>query len=384
MVEVADIFRTYGRAYRSKYKLPKRMIKVMSAIENCRTAKLGGHIDECDECGHIRISYNSCRNRHCPKCQSLTKEKWLMDRKNDLLPIEYFHIVFTIPDKLNSLILRNQKELYNILFKSVSETLLELGKKPKYLGAEIGFISVLHTWGQNLMDHPHIHCIVPGGGLSRDSKKWISCREHFFIPIKVLSRLFRGKFLSQLKNAYKEEKIQFHGCIVALKKEINFQEFLNELYQKEWIVYSKPAFKNPEHVIEYLGRYTHRVAITNSRIREIRNGKITFQYKDYKQENKKKEMTIEADEFIRRFMMHILPDRFVKIRHYGILSNRNRKTKLRRSKELLGVSIKEAKEKKSWQELLIEVTGNDPTKCPCCKTGRLVRKENIGIKKQIA
>lgn len=375
MPEVADIFRAYGVTYRGKYKLPRRMMKVMSAVESCRTAKLGGHIDECDECGHIKMSYNSCRNRHCPKCQSLVKERWLMDRKNDLLPVEYFHVVFTIPDALNPLTLRNQKELYTILFKSVSETLLELGKDLKYLGADIGFIGVLHTWGQNLMDHPHIHCIVPGGGLSLDSNRWISSREGFFIPVKVLSRLFQGKFLSYLKHAYNEDKLKFYGSIKELDLERNFSFFLDSLYKREWVVYSKSSFKNPEHVVEYLGRYTHRVAITNNRITDIRNGNVTFKYKDYKEQNKSKHMTIDAYEFIRRFMMHVLPDKFVKIRHYGILSNRNRKTKLRRCKELLGVPLKQLKEKKGWQELLLELTGKDPRQCPCCKTGRLVRKE---------
>jgi hypothetical protein len=378
MPEVADIFRVYGDAYRRKHKLPRRMMKVMTAVEDCRTAKLGGHIDECDECGHIKISYNSCRNRHCPKCQSLAKERWLMDRKNDLLPVEYFHVVFTIPDILNPLILRNQKELYTILFKSVSETLLELGKDIKYLGADIGFIGVLHTWGQNLMDHPHIHCIVPGGGLSFDSNRWISSREGFFIPVKVLSRLFRGKFLAYLKHTYEEDKLNFYGSIKELGIERNFHMFLADLYKREWVIYSKPSFKNPEHVIEYLGRYTHRVAITNNRITDIRDGNVTFKYKDYKERNKSKQMTIGAHEFIRRFMMHVLPDRFVKIRHYGILSNRNLKTKLRRCKEILGVPLKQKKEKKDWQELLLDLTGNDPRRCPCCKTGRLVRKEIIG------
>lgn len=378
MPEVADIFRVYGGTYRSKHKLPRRMIKVMNALESCRTAKLGGHIDECDECGHIRISYNSCRNRHCPKCQSLVKERWLLDRKNDLLPVEYFHVVFTIPDTLNPLTLRNQKELYTILFKSVSETLLELGKDPKHLGADIGFIGVLHTWGQNLMDHPHIHCIVPGGGLSFDSERWIPSRDSFFIPVKVLSKLFRGKFLAYLKSAYKEDKLKFHGSIEDLGIERNFHMFLDDLYKREWIVYSKPSFKNPEHVIEYLGRYTHRVAITNNRITDVDDGNVTFQYKDYKEQNKSKLMTIDAHEFIRRFLMHVLPEKFVKIRHYGILSNRNRRTKLIRCKELLGVEIKHSKEKKGWQELLLELTGKDPRRCPCCNTGRLVRKEFIG------
>lgn len=392
MSEVADIIREYGEDYRRKHKLPSRMIKVMNAIESCRTSKLGGHIDECDNCGHIRISYNSCRNRHCPKCQGLAKERWLMDRKSDLLPVEYFHVVFTVPDTLNPLILRNQKEIYGILFKSVSETLLELGKDPKYLGAEIGFIGILHTWGQNLMDHPHIHCIVPGGGLSFDSNRWISTREQFLIPIKVLSRLFRGKFLSYLKAAYSKDKFKFYGNIQDLTEEKEFNELVDSLYKREWVVYSKPPFKSPEYVLEYLGRYTHRVAISNNRITDITDGKVTYKYRDYKDGNKDKLMTVEAHEFIRRFLLHILPDNFVKIRHYGILSNRNRNTKLKRCKEILGISTKKSKEKISWQELLKELTGKDPRICPHCNIGRLVRKEilsqvkdrNMEIKKLIA
>ena len=392
MLEVADIMREYGEDYRREHKPPSRMIKVMNAIESCRTSKLGGHIDECDNCGHIKISYNSCRNRHCPKCQGLAKERWLMDRKSDLLPIEYFHMVFTIPDTLNPLTLRNQKEIYSILFKSVSETLIELGKDPKYLGADIGFIGILHTWGQNLMVHPHIHCIVPGGGLSFDTKRWISSREKFFIPVKVLSRLFRGKVLFYLKEAHRKERLKFPGNIKELSKEREFNMFMDSLYKKEWVVYSKPPFKNAEHVLEYLGRYTHRVAISNNRITDIKDGKVTFRYKDYKDGNKNKLMTIKAHEFIRRFLLHILPDNFVKIRHYGILSNRNRRTKLKRCKEILGISTKETKKKKSWQELLLELTGKDPRKCSCCGVGKMITKEilssysdkNMQIKKLIA
>jgi len=368
------------------------MIKVMNAIESCRTSKLGGHIDECDNCGHIRISYNSCRNRHCPKCQGLAKERWVMDRKSDLLPVEYFHVVFTVPDTLNPLILRNQKEIYGILFKSISETLLELGKDPKYLGADIGFIGILHTWGQNLMDHPHIHCIVPGGGLSFDSNRWISSREQFLIPIKVVSRLFRGKFLYNLKDAYCKDKLIFCGKIQDISEEENFNELVDSLYKQEWVVYSKPPFKSPGYVLEYLGRYTHRVAISNNRVTDISGGKVTYKYRDYKDGNKNKLMTVGAHEFIRRFLLHILPDNFVKIRHYGILSNRNRSTKLKRCKELLGISTKKTKEKISWQELLKELTGKDPRICPHCSIGRLVRKEilspvkdkTIEIKKLVA
>ncbi len=238
MVEVADIFGSFGEEYRRTNKLPKRMHKAMKAIEACRTAKLGGHIDECDSCGHIRISYNSCRNRHCPKCQGIAREKWLIDRKKDLLPVEYFHVVFTIPDRLNPLALRNQKEVYGILFKAASQTLLQLGKDNKYLGGEIGLISILHTWGQNLMDHPHLHCIIPGGGLSLDGKRWINCRKNYFAPVKVMSRLFRGKFLDYLKKSYKQEKLLLIGEISQLESKKEFQNLLDTLYQKEWVVYN--------------------------------------------------------------------------------------------------------------------------------------------------
>lgn len=392
MTEVADIIREYGEDYRRKHKLPSRMIKVMNAIESCRTSKLGGHIDECDNCGHIRISYNSCRNRHCPKCQGLAKERWLMDRKNDLLPVEYFHVVFTVPDTLNPLILRNQKETYGILFRAVSETLLELGKDSKYLGADIGFIGILHTWGQNLMDHPHIHCIVPGGGLSFDTSRWIASRERFLIPVNVVSRLFRGKYLSYLKVAYSKDKLKFCGNIQELSEEKKFSELMDSLYKREWVVYSKPPFKSAEYVLEYLGRYTHRVAISNNRITDMAAGKVTYKYRDYKDENKNKLMTVEAHEFIRRILLHILPDNFVKIRHYGILSNRNRGTKLRRCKGILGISTKKSNVKIGWQELLKELTGKDPRICPHCNIGRLVRKEilspeksrNVGNEKLVA
>jgi hypothetical protein len=276
MVEVADIFRKYGETYRQRYKLPLRMHKVMSAIERCRTAELGGHVEKCNECGHIRISYNSCRNRHCPKCQGLAREKWLVERKKELLPVQYFHAVLTIPNTLNPLALRNQKEVYSILFKAASETLLELGRDPKYLGAEIGFISILHTWGQNLMDHPHIHCIIPGGGLSLDGKRWISSKNGFFIPVRVISRLFKGKFLAYLKNAYRAGKLQFEGTIQPQGQQVRFQRLVDDLYGKEWVVYCKPSFNSPIDIMEYLGRYTHRVAISNDRILKIDDGMVTF------------------------------------------------------------------------------------------------------------
>lgn len=386
MIEVADIFLEFGQAYRQSHKLPQRMLKVMSAIERCRTSELGGHVDECDTCGHLKISYNSCRNRHCPKCQSLAKERWVDSRKRDLLPVGYFHIVFTIPEGLNFLALKNQKEIYSILFKAASEALLQLGKDPKRLGAEIGCISILHTWGQNLMDHPHLHCIVPGGGLSFDGSRWISTRDKFFVPVKILSRLFRGKFLAYLKEAYHDHDLKFTGDNQSLAGQQQFQKLLDGLYEKEWVVYCKPPFGSPEQVVEYLGRYTHKVAISNNRIIKIENGKVTFRWRDYRGGNQNKLMTVEAFEFIRRFLLHILPDNFVKIRYYGFLSNRNRNTKLKKCQEVLGVVLNEKQSLTpsiSWEELILKLTGTDLRKCPCCEKGRMIIRQILYPKRYI-
>jgi hypothetical protein len=380
MIEVQDIFNEHGSRYREKHNLPYHILRAMGSIELCRTSHMGGHMDECDSCGHVRISYNSCRNRHCPKCQTLAKEKWIDKRKEDLLPVEYFHVVFTIPEELNSLTLFNQKEMYSILFKVVSETLIELSSNIKYLGAKIGFTTILHTWGQNLMNHPHIHCIVPSGGLSIDEKRWQSSKKDFFIPVKVLSRKFRGKFLYYFKKAYFSSAIKCSGDNERLKDKELFKVFVDKLYKKEWIVYCKPPFKSAEHVFEYLGRYTHRVAISNSRIVKLENGMVTFKWRDYRDNSKQKLMTITAEEFIRRFLMHILPRKFVKIRHYGILSNRSRKLKLEKCKRIIGV-VSSIKKKSisnlSTVELILMLTGKDITQCPCCKTGKMLKKEGV-------
>lgn len=371
-IEVADIFRAYGRLYREAHKLPIRHRRAMRAIEICRTADLGGHKYKCNKCGALLISYNSCRNRHCPKCQNLEKERWIEAREKDVLPTHYFHVVFTAPDALRPIALRNQRVVYGILFRAVSETLNELARDPKLIGAEIGVIAVLHTWSQTLIDHPHIHCIVTGGGLSLDGTRWISTREKYFMPMKVLSVVFRGKILDYLKQAYKSGKLSFNGDIEALKEERDFKKLLDRLYRQKWHVYCKPPFKAAEKVVEYLGRYTHRVAISNERIVRLEDDHVTIRYRDYASGNKMKEMTLDASEFIRRFLLHILPDRFVKIRHYGILSNRNLKTKLLKCKELLGVPVlKTDEEPLSWQKLFEDITGIDPTLCPYCKKGRL-------------
>lgn len=379
-LEVADIFRSHGPAYRQAHgkEMPLRQLRAMRAIEICRTAELGGHVEECDHCGALRISYNSCRNRHCPKCQCLDKERWLEDRKKDLLPTRYFHLVFTLPEGLRALALRNQKVVYNILFKAASETLKELTEDPKYLGAEVGFIAILHTWSQGLMDHPHLHCIVTGGGLSLDGQKWIPCKKDFFIPLKVLSRLFRGKFLAYLKEAKDKGDLAFPGNIAHLKEDRTFKAMLDDLYDREWVVYCKPPFHRAETVMDYLGRYTHRVAISNHRLVKMEGDQVTFRYRDRKDNDTVKLMTLHVSEFIRRFLLHILPDGFMKIRHYGILSNRNRKEKLPLCERLLGVHCQnKATENthESWQDLLTRITGIDPGICPSCGKGRMVFKE---------
>ena len=343
----------------------------MSAIQKCRTSQLGGHMDVCGGCGNTQISYNSCRNRHCPKCQTLAKERWIDNQKSNLLNIGYFHVVFTIPDTLNSMVYQNQKVLYTLLFKSIAETLVELASDKKYLGAKLGFTSVLHTWGQNLMHHPHIHCIVPGGGLSL-ANKWVNSRKKFFIPVKVLSRKFRGKFLHYLKQLYYQDKLEFHGSQKFLSNDTDFETLLSSLYSKEWIVYCKAPFKDATCVVEYLGRYTHRVAISNNRIIGIENGNVTYKWRDYKDSSKCKLMTISSDEFIRRFLIHILPSGFMKIRHYGLLGNRNKTTKLKICKQLTNTPVL-LKEKPSTLQLIERITGKDLSKCPHCGSDKLSR-----------
>ncbi len=371
-IRACRYFWRYGVAYRETNKLPVRHLRVMRAIEICRTADLGGHKYECDTCGALDISYNSCRNRHCPKCQSLEKERWLEARKKDLLPISYFHVVFTIPEQLRPIALRNQGVVYTILFKAAAETLKQLGRDPKHIGAQIGFIAALHTWSQTLIDHPHIHCIVTGGGVSMDGTRWISSKKKFFIPFEVLAKVFRGKFLSYFKEANKEGKLNFPGKISKFGEKAGFRKLLDALYSKNWVVDCEETLKSPEKVIDYLGRYINRVAISNDRIEKLEDDKVTFSYRDSADNKCVKHMELDAFEFIRRFLLHVLPDKFVKVRHYGILSTRNRKTKLLTCKELLGVPAGGDEEELSWQELLFKLTGVDPTLCPHCGKGKLI------------
>ena len=380
-LEVADIFRAYGKVYRDAHahEMPLRQLRAMRAIEICRTAALGGHVHECDRCGALRVFYNSCRNRHCPKCQSLDKERWLEARKEEVLPTCYFHVVFTLPEGLRPLALRNQRVVYSILFKAVSETLKELGKDPKHLGAEIGFIAILHTWSQTLIDHPHIHCVVTGGGISLDGERWVRSKKRFFIHVKVLSRLFRGKFLAYLRKAYDSGELQFSGKIADLEAKAAFDELLSDLYDQEWVVYCKPPFRSAEAVMGYLGRYTHRVALSNDRLVKVESDRVSIRYRASADGDKMKLLTLDAMEFIRRFLLHILPERFIKIRHYGILSNRKRKRKLSRCRELLGVATGQDNANKvgrePWEDLLTRITGVDPKVCPQCGQGQMKLKE---------
>jgi Putative transposase/Transposase zinc-binding domain len=378
-LEVADIFRAHGQSYREsrKHGMQGRHYRAMNAIEICRTAELGGHVDECDVCNEVRISYNSCRNRHCPKCQCLDKERWIEARKRELLPTNYFHVVFTLPNPIRPVALRNQKCIYTIHFRACSETLKELALDSRYLGVRIGFIALLHTWTRTLLDHPHLHCIVPGGGLSLDGSQWISGRKKFFIPVKVLSRLFRGKFLHCLKEAYNAGELVFPGKIEHLRERKAFQNFLSDLYQQEWVVYCKPPFHNAETVMDYLGRYSHRVAISNDRLVKMEAGRVFFRYRDSRDNNRMKVTSLDAHEFIRRFLLHVLPDNFMKIRHYGLLSNRNKKTALLSVRELLGVDTNDEsddQENETWEELFLRLTGVDPRVCPACGKGTMKRK----------
>jgi hypothetical protein len=337
-LEVADIIRHAGNSYveRNRSHLAWAHLKVLRAIQNCRTAALGGHLDRCSLCSHRAISYNSCRNRHCPKCQTHARDQWLAARSEELLPVEYFHVVFTLPHALSALILQNKRLLYNLLLRASAETLLEIAADPKHLGAEIGFLSVLHTWGQTLQHHPHVHCVIPAGGLSPDHMHWVQPQRHgFFLPVRVLSRVFRGKFCDGLKRLFRSRQLQFHGALRNLSSPILFRPFLRSLFRQDWVVYAKRPFGGPEHVLHYLARYTHRVAISDHRLLAFANHNVTFRWKDYAHGSKQRKMTLTAHEFLRRFLLHILPSGFVRIRHFGLFANRDRRKHVSLCRKLL-------------------------------------------------
>ena len=359
MPEVQDVFRLFGEEYMRRAMPPPHVCKTVRDIINCRTSALGGHVDACDECGFVRVSYNSCRNRHCPKCQALAKERWVMARESELLPVPYFHVVFTLPEELNGLAIRNRGIIFNLLFSASSETLKALARDGKRLGAEIGFTSVLHTWGQNLMFHPHVHVIVPGGGLTPGGQ-WRNSRKKFFIPVKAMAKLFRGKFMGALKKA--RPKLQ------GLEDDAAWLAISNALFAKGWYVYCKRPFKSCRSVLQYLGRYTHRIAISNHRITSIIDGLVSFKWRDYKNGSKVKVMSLAADEFIRRFLLHVLPPGFTKIRHYGFLAPAAKQKKLALCKRLTGASAA-VSAKLSAVDIMKKLTGRDITLCPCCGIG---------------
>lgn len=338
-LEVADIFCAHADNFIDNHTLGFHQLKVIRAITRCRTAALGGHVDVCPQCGgEPAISYNSCRNRHCNKCQAQARHRWIDARKEELFQTRYFHVVFTLPHELQTLVLQNQAELYNLLFRAVAQTLREIARNPEHLGAEIGFFGILHTWGQNLLFHPHIHCVIPGGGISANRDSWIHPKYPFFLPVKALAKVFRGKFVAGLRRAHRKKRLTCAGSIQHLVDAKYFAAFLRTLFRQDWIVYAKPAFGGPEQVIRYLGRYTHRVAISNHRLVTFDGDHVTFRWRDYAGGNKTKMMTVSADEFIRRFMLHVLPKGFVRIRHFGVMANYNRSESIALCRKLLAMT----------------------------------------------
>jgi hypothetical protein len=375
-LEVAEVFRRYGEVYRQQQgaSLSTTQRRVMTAIEVCRTAVLGGHVEQCDHCEHRRICYNSCANRHCPKCQSLARAAWLEDRRAELLDTQYFHVVFTLPEPIAVLAYQNKRLVYGILFRAAAETLRTIAADPKHLGAQIGFFAVLHTWGQNLLHHPHLHCVVTGGGLSPDGSRWISCRPRFFLPVRVLSRLFRRLFLQYLENAFAAGKLHFFSSLEPLRERQAFLRHLAPTRTCEWVVYAKRPFAGPEQVLEYVGRYTHRVAISNNRLIDMEDGKVQFRWKDYRDGHEQKVMTLSAGEFIRRFLLHVLPHGFQRIRYYGLLGNRYREQKLARCRQLLGMAsgeTSEAEPSPDYRDRYQQLTGGSLRECPVCHQGRM-------------
>jgi hypothetical protein len=369
-LELADIFRRHGEAYRRAHPLPRQQRRVMRAIETCRTAALGGHVEQCGHCQHIRVSYNSCRNRHCPKCQSLARARWLEARKSELLPVEYFHVVFTVPQTIAELMFHNHKRLYDILFRATAQTLLTLARDPRHLGAGIGFFAILHTWGQNLHYHPHLHCVVPGGGLSIDHDRWVSCRPGFFLPVRVLSRLFRQLFLEALEKAFRNRQLQCFSELEPLRHPAAFTRYLAPLRKTEWVVYAKPPFGGPPQVLEYLGRYTHRVAISNQRLLALQDDRVSFQWKDYRHHHKSKVLTLAPEEFIRRFLLHVLPSGFQRIRHFGFLANCHRHDKLVVCRQLLAAPLADLLPRPTdYRDVYQALTHQSLRICPQCGVG---------------
>jgi hypothetical protein len=385
-LEVADIFRRYGDTYRaatgSALSIAQR--RVMTAIETCRTAVLGRHVEQCDRCGHRRVWYNSCRNRHCPSCQSLARAGWIEDRTAELLDCQSFHVVFTVPDEIAGIAYQNKAQVYGLLFRATAETLRTIAADPQHLGAEIGFFAVLHSWGQTLVHHPHLHCVVPGGGLSIDETRWVACRPGFFLPVRVLSRLFRRLFLEQLQEAFDAGQLRFSGSLQGLVDRHAFADYLEPVRRTEWVVYAKPPFAGPQQVLDYVARYTHRVAIANHRLIDMDDGHVRIRYKDYRaaRADTQKTMTLAITEFIRRFLLHVLPPGFHRIRHYGFLGNRHRTAKLDRCRQLLGSPTsaptrRAATTAPDYRDRVEALTGVSLRVCPACHHGEMTVIERL-------
>ena len=379
-VEVADVFRRYGPAYRQAHRVSPGQRRVMHAIEQCRTAALGGHVEPCNGCGHQRVAYNSCANRHCPKCQSLARAAWLERRQADLLPVEYFHVVFTVPEPIAALALANKKIVYAILFRAAADTLRTIAADPQHLGAEIGCIAVLHTWGQSLGHHPHVHCVVPGGGLSPDGTRWVACRPGFFLPVRVLSRLFRRLFLNALQHAFTAGALRFVEALAPLHDPRAFAAFLRPLREADWVVYAKAPFGGPSQVLDSLGRYTHRVALSNNRLVALDDDQVAFRWKDSRHATHGT-MRLAPTEFIRRFLLHVLPDGFPRIRHDGFLGNRVRQAKLAQCRHLLRAEVApidaSAPAPNDYRDRYEHLTGTSLRQCPVCGLGHMVRLDTL-------
>ena len=374
--ELAGILRLSALAYCASHSVTHDQERVINDVLNCRTPALGGHVEQCDQCPYTRVRYHSCRNRHCPKCQSLARAKWVEARQAELLPVEYFHVVFTIPEQLRRIAYYNRKVVYNILFQATAETLATIARDPRHLGAEIGFFAVLHTWGQNLLHHPHLHCVVPGGGLSPDGERWVSSKPGYFLCVEVLSALFRRLFLEKLMTAYRKGKLRFFGELTELRKQPRFSQYLAPLRKAAWVVYAKAPFGGPEQVLAYLGRYTHRVAISNQRLLNVTDGEVTFQWKDYRAKGREKSrvMTLTSEEFIRRFLIHVLPRGFQRIRFFGMLANRHRKARLAKCRTLLASSMADVlPPADACPRPLQPVTEDSLRCCPRCGKGKMVR-----------
>jgi hypothetical protein len=377
-VELADIVRAHGAAYQRAHPLGHAQRRALRAIATCRTAVLGGHRAVCTACGTERITYNSCRNRHCPKCQRVATERWLTARRREVLPIPYFHVVFTLPHPLNPLAQSHPRLIYRLLFQAAASTLTRFGRNPRHLGGDVGVTAVLHTWGQTLTQHVHVHCVVTGGALARDGTRWIPARPGFLFPVRALAKVFRGRYLAGLQRAFARGEVHVTGGLAALAEPAAFAAWLAELRRQAWVVYCKPPFAGPEHVLAYLGRYTHRVAISNHRLVALTEGRVRFRWRDYADGNRVKVMDLDADEFLRRFLLHVVPDGFVRIRHFGLLANRHRAPKVAQCRALLAQPPPPTPAPpESAQALMLRVTGIDIERCPVCQQGQLRQVERL-------